>query len=111
MGLLPSLRQKKRYVVLEIVSEGKFSAAEVKEEVDRVLLQFWGELGLARSSPLFLKEKFSPEKQRFLLKINHQYVDELKAALTLSKKIKNKPVIIRSLRVSGTLKKASAVLS
>ena len=110
MRLLPSLRQKKRYVVFELISTKKFSFQEIKEAVDSSVALFLGQLGMARSSPLLLKEKFSPEKQRFIIKVNNKYVDELKAALTLNKKIKNTPVVIKSIITSGTLKKASAFL-
>src|SRR3989338_3246582 len=105
MGLLPSLRQKKRYVVFEIISKQNFTFAEIKEEVERALLQFLGDLGWSQSSPQLVKEKFNPQTQRFILKINHRFVDEVKVALALSKKIKNTPIITRSIVVSGTLKK------
>lgn len=107
MKLQPSLRQKKRYVVFEIIADRKFSYPEIKEEVDKSLLLFWGQLGLARASPIMVSEKFQLEQQKFIIKVNHNYVDELKAALTLSKKIKNTPIIFRSMTVSGILKKAS----
>lgn len=108
MKLLPSLKQKKRYVLFEIISEKekKFSLEEVQEEINSTLKSFWGELGLSRAAPLFIKEKFDFEKQRFLIKVNHKYPEELKAALTLNKKIKNTPVIIKSITTSGTIKKA-----
>ena len=111
MKLKPSLRQKKRYVVFEIVADKKFSPLEVQEEVERAMKEFFGQLGLSKASPLFLKERFDQEKQRFVVKINHKHVDELKAALTLSKSIKNTPVIIKSIITSGTLKKASLQLN
>ena len=105
MKLLPSLKQKKRYVIFEILSEQKFTFSEVKEEVDRALLLFLGQLGIAKTSPLLIKEKYKNNK--FIIKINHKYVDEVKAALTLSKTIKNTPVIIKSVITAGTIKKAS----
>jgi ribonuclease P/MRP protein subunit POP5 len=110
MKLMPSLRQKKRYVVFEIVGDKDFSVSEVESEIVRVLKEFFGQLGLSKASPLFLKEKFSLSKQRFVVKVNNKHVDELKAALTLSKSIKNTPVIIKSIITSGTLKKASLQL-
>lgn len=106
MKLLPSLKQKKRYVVFEIVSGDNFSAAEIKPEVDTALLSFLGQLGLAKAVPLFIKAK----NNKFIVKVSHQFVDELRAALILIKKIKNKPVIVRSVITSGTIRKASACL-
>ena len=110
MKLLPSLRQKKRYVVFEIISDKKFSLSDVKEAVDSALSLFLGQLGLSRASPSLLKEKFSQEKQRFLIKVDHKHVDEVKAALILNKKIKNTPVVIKSVITSGTLKKLNSYL-
>ena len=106
MKLLPSLRQKKRYIAFEIKSPAQFSFSEVKEDIEQGLLLFFGQLGLARAAPLLLEEKYKNNK--CILKINHKYVDECRAALILIKKIKNKPVIIQSITVSGILKKASA---
>ena len=108
MTLLPTLRQKKRYLAFEIHCSTPISVSEAKEEMNAALLRFLGELGVSRASPLFLEEKYKNNKG--MLKVNHKYVDESKAALILIKKIKNKPVIIRSLSVSGILKKASAHL-
>ena len=110
MKLKPSLKQKKRYVLFGIKASKAFSLAEVKEAIDSALLRFLGELGIAKAGPLLVKEKWSLEKQYFVLKVNHNYVDELKTALILNKKIKNTPVLIHSIVTSGTLKKISSHL-
>lgn len=107
MKLLPSLKQKKRYIVFEIIGD-KFNVEEVKTAVEEALLLFLGQLGIAKTAPMFLKEKFKDNK--FLVKINHKFVDECKSALILIKKIKNKEVIVKSIVTSGTLKKASKYL-
>ncbi len=105
MKLLSSLKQKKRYIVFEVESSKKFSFSELKDSIETALADFLGQLGLSKSSPMLIKEKFKDNK--FIIKVNHVYVDECKAALLLIKKIKNMPIIIKSLAVSGTLKKAS----
>ena len=110
MKLLPTLKQKRRYVVFEVIGENNFTLSEIKEEVERALQQFWGDLGKSRAVVVFIDEKFNPEKQRFMLKVNHKYVDELKMGLALSKKIKNNPIIFKSVVSSGTIKKASSNL-
>ncbi|MBI2145870.1 hypothetical protein HYU22_00845 [Candidatus Woesearchaeota archaeon] len=108
MRLLPSLRQNKRYVVFEVQSPETFSVQDLQQEVQRALHSFWGELGVSRASPVFIKERFNPATKRFIIKVNHKYVEELKAALTLSKTIKKAPILLRSIITSGTLKKASS---
>lgn len=109
MKLLPSLKQKKRYLVFEVRSEEnkKFSLTEIEKEVNQALFSFLGCLGLAKAAPLFLKDYFNFSKQRFLLKVNRPAVAEVKVALSLIKSIKKKKVIISSLITSGTLKKAA----
>jgi len=106
MKLLPSLKQKKRYVVFEIISDKQFSQEDVQNEVQLALKSFLGDLGLAKSSPLFVKFK----SNKFIIKVNHNYTDELKSALILIKKIKNVPVILKSVITSGTIKKVSTQL-
>jgi ribonuclease P/MRP protein subunit POP5 len=108
MKLSPSLRQKKRYIVFEVISDQKFTAVEVKKEVEQALLSFLGQFGVAQAAPLFLGEKFKNNK--FIIKINHKYVNHCVSALILIKSIKNKSVILKSIITSGTIKNASVYL-
>lgn len=110
MKLLPTLKENKRYIVFEVLSAQRFSFPEIKEAVDSALQFFLGQLGLSKAAPMLLKEKFSQDKQRFVVKVNHKYTDEVKSALILSKKIKNTSVIIKSIITSGTLKKINSYL-
>jgi len=110
MKLRPSLKQKKRYVLFEIQAAKTFSLPEVSEAIESSLARFLGELGLAKSSPILVKEKWDEKKQRFVLKVNHKYLDEVKTAVILNKKIKNTPVLIKSIITSGTLKKVSSYI-
>jgi len=106
MKLLSSLKQKKRYVVFELSKT--FPVKDVKDAVEFALKDFLGQLGLSKSSPMFLKEKCKDNK--FIMKVNHKWVDEVKSALILIKKIKNTSIIVKSITTSGTLKKASLKL-
>ncbi|MFH1275616.1 MAG: Rpp14/Pop5 family protein [Candidatus Woesearchaeota archaeon] len=108
MKLLSSLKQKKRYVLFEIVSNTQFTLKEAQDEVDKAILLFLGQLGLSKASPLFLKERFKDNK--FIIKVNHNWVDELISGVILIKSIKNTPIIIRSIITSGTLKKIGGKL-
>tara|TARA_Y100000034_G_C6586286_1_gene254511 strand:- start:111 stop:440 length:330 start_codon:yes stop_codon:yes gene_type:complete len=108
MKLLPSLKQKKRYIIFEIIGLIKISFSDLNDSINKSILNFVGELGKAKLSPLLIKEKFKDKK--FIIKVNHSYVDECKSAIILIKKIKNNPVVIKSIAISGTLKKASNYL-
>ena len=106
MPLLPSLKPKKRYIVFRIISPESYSVLEIESAVQEALLRFLGELGAAKAGPMFIKEKC--KNNQFIIKVNHKYVDEVKSAVILIKSIKKVPVILRSSKVSGTLKKASS---
>ena len=104
MKLLPSLKQKKRYILFEIISDTTFSQTSIKKAAEQALQQFLGEYGLAKAAPLFVKQK---ENNKFIIKVNHNHLDSCKAAIILIKKIDNKPVVVKSVITSGTIKKAS----
>ncbi|PIN73091.1 ribonuclease P protein component 2 [Candidatus Woesearchaeota archaeon CG10_big_fil_rev_8_21_14_0_10_45_16] len=105
MKLLPSLKPKKRYVLFQIAGDKAFTADEVKKAVDEALKSFLGDLGLAKASPSFIKERY--KNNHFIIKVNHDWVDELKSAVILIKKIKNNPVLLKSIVTSGALQKAA----
>ena len=101
--ILPSLKEKKRYLSVEIISPDKFSAEEVKKSVEKSCLEFLGTLDAGKAGILFLSDKF--KNNRGIVKTGHKYVDKVRSALALIKKIDNKEVIIQTKVVSGILKK------
>ncbi len=107
--MMPALKEKKRYLIFEVISPAKFSPEEVKSSVEEGLRRFLGELGMAKAGVMFISERWDPAKQRGLLKISHKMVDEAIAALILIKSIKNKEVIFRSIKVTGTVKKSKSI--
>ena len=106
MKLLPSLKQKKRYLVFEIIAKKEFTVSEIDGTIKEAIKSFIGELGLAKTAPLFIKLK----NQTFIIKVNHKYVDQVKASLALIKTIKNSSIVFKSLTTTGTIKKANEVL-
>ncbi len=102
--LLPSMKQKKRYVVFEILSKDKLTYRDVKKGIKDVLMSFLGELGYGKAGIMFI------DKYKFpygLIKVNHKFVNELKAGLALVKTISGKKVIVKSVKTSGIIKKLS----
>ncbi len=130
MGLLPSLKQRKRYIAFEVLSPKALGMPEIHEEVQNALRRFLGEHGIAQASPRWVRieghkiEKHKTERhkmykenvnggngtrensQRFILKTSHFMTDKVKMALLLCRSIKHVPVIFRSVITSGTIKKA-----
>ena len=105
--LLPSLREKKRYLAFEVISKQKIKDFnKVSDAVMNAGLGFLGQLGMAKAGAIILKDKWNNELQRGIIRVNHKHVDNLKAALTFVENIDNKEVIVKSVGVSGILKKA-----
>ena len=105
MKLLPTLKPKKRYIAFEIISDKQFTADLVELAVMQAIKEFIGQLGVAKAAPLFVAEQF--KENRFVLKVNHKFTNETRAALMLLKEINNSKVIIKSIVTSGILKKVS----
>ena len=105
--VLPSLREKKRYIVFEVVSKEKISdAALVSNAIWSASLQFLGQLGTAKAGLMVLNNKWDAHLQRGIMKVSNKHVDAVKAALMFANKVNNTDVIFRSLGVSGILRKA-----
>lgn len=105
--LLPSLREKKRYLAFEIISKTKINEfSKVKETMLQSLFRFLGESGMAKAGILFLEDKYNKDKQKGIIRVSHKYVNELRASLALIQKMDNQAVIVRSIGLSGILKKA-----
>lgn len=110
--VLPSLRERKRYLAFEILSKSKITDYSlISREITENCLKFIGELGAGKAGIMILEEKFNPRTQRGLIKVNNKYLNELKTSLALIEKIKNQPVIIRSLITAGTIKKTERYIA
>ena len=100
--ILPSLREKKRYILYEIVSENKgFKKMEIENMINNKILQFLGEKGYAKMNLMFMDNWGN----KGIIKVNNKEVDNTKAALMLAEKINDEKILIKSVKVSGSLKK------
>lgn len=106
-AVLPSLREKKRYLAFEIVSKIKIKdVSAVSEAVHSSVLHYLGDRGAAAAGVIMLKERFNHAAQRGIVRVNHKYLDMLKASLCFIKNIAGNEVIVQSIGSSGILKKA-----
>lgn len=104
--VLPTLRERKRYIVYEILSEDKISDFEpIKNSIDNSFLSLFGTSGMADAGIMHLKDKYDKNTQSGIIKVSHKNVGKLRSALALIKEIEKNKVIVRSLRCSGILKK------
>ena len=108
-SLLPALKEKNRYLVFEIISDDKIRDIKtVSGQIEAKMTELIGSLGMAKANLRVLNDKFKPNRQKGIIKVNHRYVHELKSALAMIDKLKGKKAVVRSVGLSGILKKAEA---
>jgi RNase P/RNase MRP subunit POP5 len=107
--VLPSFREKKRYLVFEVLSNSRIKAvSEVSKAIVSHSLSFSGTFGVASAGLMVLPDKYHPESQRGMLRVGHRHVDHARAALATIRSIGNQPVIVRSVGASGIMRKAES---
>ncbi len=102
--LLPSLKEKKRYVVFEIISDKKIAQKDLEKGIQENVTKFLGELGIAKSGFILLKDATKGNKG--IIRTNVKYQDEMKMALSLIKTMGKEKAIVNVIGVSGILNKA-----
>lgn len=104
--LLPTLREKKRYLVFEVVSERKLAWEAVRSAVESGVLRHIGELGYARAGVQLLPEHWHAQSSRGMLRVSHTSLGEVRSSLGLVREAGGVPVIVRSVGASGILGRA-----
>lgn len=97
--LLPTLKEKKRYIVFEVITE-KFDKRMIQSKIEQECMRFMGEFGIAKSGFSIVNDCWY--ENRGIVKVNPKYMNETKMALGLIKG----NVIVNVIGVSGTLNKA-----
>jgi len=101
--VLPSLREKKRYIVFELIANNNLGYNVVKNSIKQAISGLIGEFGIANADLRFLNEW---KNNKGVMAVNRGYVDEARAGISLVKSINNVDVIMRTVGISGILKKA-----
>lgn len=106
--ILPSLREKKRYVVFRVHSQEKLDYASMHNAAWNSLLNWLGEKDLSRANVRMIKNLWDSKTQTGFVQCSPKFVDAVKVSLSLVHQIGDQRVIFQTLRVSGTIKSAKA---
>lgn len=104
--LLPSLREKKRYLAYEVLSNEKLAQKSIEKAILGSIKGYIGDLGLSKSGIIFLKHSGN----KGVLRTTSKFQDYVRASFALVKSIDDKQVIIRSLLSSGNINKVKRVI-
>ncbi len=102
--LLPSLRERKRYILFKVISEEPINYTFLKEAITSSILKFYGELGFSKLSLKFLDERWNEKEQVGIIQCNNLSVPNIVTALGLVQRIGEARVNIKVLKISGTIK-------
>ena len=102
--LPPSLRKRKRYISFKILSEGPVAYEELEQAVWNQFLDAFGEFGVSRIGLWIIKNLYDPNRQIGVIRCNHTFTHRVIAGLGLLSRLGDSRVIVRILKVSGTIK-------
>jgi len=95
-------RVKQRYLALKIESVESFEEEDIKDAVWNAVIQLFGEYGASQTG-LFLVQ-YDRQRKEAVLRCWHKSLPMVHASVASVTKMKDKPVAIHVLRVSGSLR-------
>lgn len=105
-AIIPSLREKRRYLAYRILSEEKLSNDDVKKAIEHACRSFMGELDYSRAGIMMMGNVDTG-----VVRVNNKYLNKVRAGMMLMDNIDNHKVIIETIGVSGILKKARGMIT
>lgn len=102
----PSMREKKRYVVFSVISDGRPGYDDVRGALMDSALVWMGEKGISASGMSMIRNLWDPVRMEGWISCTPKAVDDVKLALALVHQIGDARVILRSVCVTGTIRSA-----
>lgn len=107
-ALLPTLRERKRYLLIKIICEEKLDYKEIEREFWNSILNTFGKLSFLLSFKI-IKDTFDEKEKTIIVKCNHMSKHFVYFALGKINEINNKKCILKLLKVSGSIKKVRRI--
>jgi len=101
---LPSLREKDRYISFQVISEESITYDDLEQAIWNTMLDFFGELGVSKTSLWIVKNLYDPEKQVGVIRCNNKSVPQVLAGLGLISRLGDIRVTFKILKISGTIR-------
>ena len=102
--LLPTLKERKRYVVYQVLTAHPLRRS-IRDELLASLTRQLGVQGMAEAG--ILSVTHDQDAQTGILRVSHAHVAKLRAALLMTTHLGRTKVCIRTLGVSGILRKTA----
>ncbi len=107
--VLPSLKEKKRYIVFEVISKGAVAdLTGITKAIWQQSLSMMGQEHAAKAGIWVFPDCWDNSKNKGIIRVGHKYVDHMKASLAMVSKVEDNEAIVRTIGVSGTMAKAKS---
>ena len=103
--LAPTLRQKKRYLLVEIKCEKKLRFDEISKLLNKEVIYFFGAIDYTNSNFWILKDKFDFNKGTIVIRVSTKLLKKTITSLSLISKSSNLDIELNILKIGSTLKK------
>ncbi len=105
--LLPTLRERKRYLAFEVLADKELSWNAIKKAIFDAMKEYVGIDGISDAGLLFVKNNGN----KGILRVSHTSLNKVRAALIFIKNIESQKVIVKSIGASGMLNKANQYIA
>jgi ribonuclease P/MRP protein subunit POP5 len=102
--LMPTLREKERYIAFQVISEEQITYSDLEAAVWNTMLDFFGEYGTSKTSLWLVKNLYDENEQIGVIRCNNKAVQEVLAILGLISRLGDIRVTFKILKISGTIK-------
>lgn len=103
--LPPSLRQKQRYLKFKIHAEEKVELGDLVDAVWESALDYLGTNDASKADFWVIGNQFDEKKQKGIIRVNRDELDDFRAALTLIDFINGVDGFIQVKKISGSIDK------
>lgn len=100
------MRQQKRYIVFEVLSESPIMYGDIISAVWNSILNFLGEIGSSEARIWFVSGLYDEKTQRGVIRCRHDSVEKVRTVLSLVQMIGESRSVIKIIGVTGTIKAA-----
>jgi RNase P/RNase MRP subunit POP5 len=102
-NLTPAMQEDTRYLKFRVHAEENVKISELVNGFWDVAIDFLGSKNLSHATPWIIANKFDEEKQEGVIRVNKEYEEGLRAALTLVHEFEGKEGFLQVKKVSGSL--------
>lgn len=102
--LMPTLRERKRYIAFEIIAERPISCSACAHALQQASIQMFGTIGTAAMGMRLLSRRY--QSNTGIIRVSHTHCHQARAVLAYVDRIEGINCVIRSIQTSGMVQRA-----